>query len=468
MNQTRAYRFALRSLLLITLLSLVGCTVYYPPRYSDSGVYYDDYDRNQPVGRGYAGGGVSVYSALPVHYPYWSLDYFYFSQFYHPYSVYVGYYEPFYHPYPGWFYGYRPYRPYRPGLSINIGFSSYPWYWHGHHYRPSHYGWFGSGYYGRSYRRGYRHGYHDGRDYYHDNRARRVSERMRQVRDRDVAYSRANLLSRNGRSQLGSRSNDLRGRDVNRAAIQGQRGRVGTGRNVNRSTLNRSAARTPPRATRERVRNTQNRARSQTLRDQARRNPGGTGGRSNQARRSGDTLQQGIRSDLLRGNQASGRQSASRQPQRASVRERGSEAFDVRNNTRAQAAPERRSSLRQSRSRSDAAPAVRARAPQPARAPDQVRQRSSQRQSTRVQPSAPRRSAPRQQAPSRPASPPAQRREAPRQQPRQPAAPSRSPRSQNNAPRRASEPASRPRSERRPSQRSRGGERRSRARDSDG
>jgi hypothetical protein len=68
-----------------------------------------------------------------VYYPYWSIDYFYFSRFHHPYSFYVGYREPLYYPYPGWALDVHFYSPgyshYRGGLGYG-----YPWHGYGHFY----------------------------------------------------------------------------------------------------------------------------------------------------------------------------------------------------------------------------------------------------------------------------------------------------------------------------------------------
>ena len=67
----------------------------------------------------------------PLVYPYWSLDYFYFSRFYHPYSVVVAHHDPWFYPYPGWYYGYRP-GP-RGAFAVRGSFF-YPWHSFGFSY----------------------------------------------------------------------------------------------------------------------------------------------------------------------------------------------------------------------------------------------------------------------------------------------------------------------------------------------
>ncbi|MCC5864112.1 MAG: hypothetical protein JJU31_03230 [Wenzhouxiangella sp.] len=112
----------LLALLALAGLLLSGCVTYSQPRYGHDGIYYD-----QPV----VHRTTTVVHASPLIYPYWSLDYFYFSRFYHPYSVWVGWADPWYYPYPGWYHGYRP-GP-RTRLSIAFGGHYYPWYAHGYH-----------------------------------------------------------------------------------------------------------------------------------------------------------------------------------------------------------------------------------------------------------------------------------------------------------------------------------------------
>lgn len=117
-----------RGLLAGLALVLVGaCATYQQPRYGDEGVYYDD--RYYPAR--------SAAYINPVYYPYWSLDYFYFSHYYHPYSVLVFHHDPWFYPYPGWYYGYRP------GVRFSLGFHFgspfyYPWHPFGFHYHHFH------------------------------------------------------------------------------------------------------------------------------------------------------------------------------------------------------------------------------------------------------------------------------------------------------------------------------------------
>lgn len=117
---------ALKSFVVLLALSLAGCVTYYQPRYSDDGIYYGD---------GYYASYSHSYVVDPVYYPYWSLDYFYFSYYRQPYSV-VYYHDPFFRPYPGWYYGYRPGPRFRFAASYGHW---YPWYgagFHYHYYRP--------------------------------------------------------------------------------------------------------------------------------------------------------------------------------------------------------------------------------------------------------------------------------------------------------------------------------------------
>jgi len=99
---------------------LGGCASYSSPRYGDDGVYGNSYPRAQvaPITRAYS-----------AHYPFWSLDHFYFSQFYSPFSVVLHPWDPWLFPYSAWHWGY----PYSHGLFLAGG----PWF-----YRApwSHYG----------------------------------------------------------------------------------------------------------------------------------------------------------------------------------------------------------------------------------------------------------------------------------------------------------------------------------------
>lgn len=100
-------------------LMLGACATYYPAA-RDSGVYYE-----VPSHR-----TTRVAYVDPLIYPYWSLDHFYYSRHYHPYSVVVNRYDPWYYPYPGWYYGYRP----GPRFAGHHGRFHYPWSRYGNHY----------------------------------------------------------------------------------------------------------------------------------------------------------------------------------------------------------------------------------------------------------------------------------------------------------------------------------------------
>src|SRR6056297_62250 len=183
--------------LIVAVALLGGCSTYYESYYPDSGVYYGDsgvYDHSY----GYPQRGYGAVN--PAAYPYWSIDYFYFSQYYHPYSVYVGYNEPLYYPYPGWIFGdYRALRPRCHGSSFAFGFG-YPWYGYGYRYPVYSFGFF-SGYdpyyYGGHYR-GERHGRH---------RIRQIDRRLEALQHDDSYVSRRELL---GRDRVGSSVYDSR------------------------------------------------------------------------------------------------------------------------------------------------------------------------------------------------------------------------------------------------------------------
>lgn len=168
------------AVLAIATVVLGGCSTYYQSYYPDSGVYYEDsgvYGHSA----GYPRGGYGPVN--PVVYPYWSIDYFYFSQFYHPYSVYVGYNEPLYYPYPGWALGH--YRPSRWHGSLAFGFG-YPWYAHGYRYPAYTFGFFS----------GYDPFYH-GVNYRRDrHRIRQIDSRLEALQRGDSYASRRSLLGR--------------------------------------------------------------------------------------------------------------------------------------------------------------------------------------------------------------------------------------------------------------------------------
>src|SRR6056297_749968 len=183
--------------LIVAVALLGGCSTYYESYYPDSGVYYGD---SGVYGHSYGYPQRGYGAVNPAAYPYWSIDYFYFSQYYHPYSVYVGYNEPLYYPYPGWIFGdYRALRPRGHGSSFAFGFG-YPWYGYGNRYPAYSFGFF-SGYdpyyYGGHYR-GERHGRH---------RIRQIDRRLEALQHDDSYVSRRELL---GRDRVGSSVYDSR------------------------------------------------------------------------------------------------------------------------------------------------------------------------------------------------------------------------------------------------------------------
>jgi len=99
--------------LIVGLLSIVlsGCASYSTPRYGNDGIYgsYDEVQR-MPVVRGYS-----------AYYPYWSLDHFYFSQFYSPFSVVNHPWDPWLFPYSAWYWNY----PYSHGFF----YAGSPWFY---------------------------------------------------------------------------------------------------------------------------------------------------------------------------------------------------------------------------------------------------------------------------------------------------------------------------------------------------
>ncbi len=155
-----------RSLTVLTLrlpalalagLLLAGCATYHGTR--DDGVYYE-----APNDRG------SAVRVDPTLYPYWSLDYFYYSHYYHPYSVLVDRFDPWYYPYPGWYYGYRP----GPRHVGQFGHFRYPWYRLGNRY---------AGY--RSWHHGHwDHDRHPRERYDGRNRVRQIDARLRALETR--------------------------------------------------------------------------------------------------------------------------------------------------------------------------------------------------------------------------------------------------------------------------------------------
>ena len=232
----------------LTILAafLAGCSTYYQSYYPDSGVYYGDSGVY-----GHAGaptrGGYGYRTVNPAVYPYWSIDYFYFSQYYHPYSVYVGYNEPLYYPYPGWVFG--DYRAVHPHGYASFGFGfGYPWYGYGHRYPGYSLGFFSgySPYYYGGYYRGDRHGRH---------KIRQIDRRIEALQHGSSYASRRELLGRdrvagNGgsglydsrssnRSAVRSRADMLRQRSTD-GARSSQRRTVAPDRSSNRRVERRA------------------------------------------------------------------------------------------------------------------------------------------------------------------------------------------------------------------------------------
>lgn len=152
----------LRLKLLIALgwvfLLLSGCTSYSSSRYGDDGIY-GSYERVQVV---------PAFRSHSAHYPYWSLDHFYFSQFYSPFSVVVHPWDPWLFPYSAWYWNY----PYSHGAFLAGGpwYNRAPWSLHGYH----------------SWR------YH--RPYWHDPRYHRHDGASTNYRGRRVSAGRGSLI----------------------------------------------------------------------------------------------------------------------------------------------------------------------------------------------------------------------------------------------------------------------------------
>lgn len=169
--------FAARAALALLAFALLGgCVSYYERHYGSPGVY---------AGGGYDQSGVYYGSDFgyaepryrpvnPVYYPYWSIDYFYFSRFHHPYSFYVGYREPLYYPYPGWALDVHFYSPRYSGYYGGLGYG-YPWHGYGHFYPHYSLGFFA---------------YHDRRHH----RIRHIDRRLRELQEPTRPVSRRALL----------------------------------------------------------------------------------------------------------------------------------------------------------------------------------------------------------------------------------------------------------------------------------
>ncbi len=127
-----------KTVLIPLLVLLAGCATYYDPSTGPSGsVYYVSADPGYPL--------APANYAHAAHYPWWSLDHFYFGSGYHgsgfslglnfgsPYYGWHGYfYDPWYRPYryAGW------YPPYYRYPFYGHPYYRYPYYGHSHpHYR---------------------------------------------------------------------------------------------------------------------------------------------------------------------------------------------------------------------------------------------------------------------------------------------------------------------------------------------
>ncbi|MEX2498394.1 MAG: hypothetical protein WD397_05915 [Wenzhouxiangellaceae bacterium] len=216
------------AVLVVVVAALGGCATYHRPHYPDSGVYY-----GAAGGYGYSGGysRAGYGSVNPVHYPYWSLDHFYFSHFYHPYSVFVGYSAPLYYPYPGWALAHH-----RPLHSRHFAGFGYPWHGFGHRYPAYTFGFFAS------HRFVHRGGFHH-RDGHrnHDHPIRHIDRRLEALQhgnDRVIARRELMVRDRVGRGATGY-SGDRHGsapRVQSRAAVlQGRDSRLDRTRQPNRA-----------------------------------------------------------------------------------------------------------------------------------------------------------------------------------------------------------------------------------------
>ncbi|MGK7295635.1 MAG: hypothetical protein ACNS61_07410 [Candidatus Wenzhouxiangella sp. M2_3B_020] len=374
-RRTATFRIVTRLLAAVAAVSVLGgCVSYYERHYGGSGVYYGGYETQRHAYR------EPLYQPVnPVHYPYWSIDYFYFSQYHHPYSFYVGYHEPLYYPYPGWALGYRHYPRYRH-YSGGLAFG-YPWYGFGHHYPRYSLGFF-VGYGGHG---GY-HGYHDRR-----HRIRHIDQRLYELQQPARTVSRRALVGNRdnryaGRGGIPLRDGRRHGRGDDRNDFYGS-ARISRG--TSRSSLLRGRSDSVP------VRSTDRDTRPSDA------------ARSNRSRR--DLLR---RSDADGAAARSGRSAESRSVPRREIRDSrdirrapSRESAPVRNRKqppRIQPEPDRtrRSILRRS-SRGDAAPAASGRPPS-ARVPDRSSHRMPSRSSAAPSP----RSRPSPSPRSRPSPPP--------------------------------------------------------------
>jgi hypothetical protein len=163
------------ALALLAFALLGGCVSYYERHYGSPGVYAGGHGRSGVhYGSDYGYAEPRYRPINPVYYPYWSIDYFYFSRFHHPYSFYVGYREPLYYPYPGWALDVHFYSPRYSGYYGGLGFG-YPWHGYGHFYPHYSLGFFA---------------YHDRRHH----RIRHIDRRLRELQEPTRAVSRRALL----------------------------------------------------------------------------------------------------------------------------------------------------------------------------------------------------------------------------------------------------------------------------------
>lgn len=207
---------------LLAAVFLGGCASYHQSHYIDSGAYYRSAGGYGAAG-GYAGSGYVV--SNPVIYPYWSIDYFYFSRHYHPYSVYVGYHQPLYFPYPGWALGY--YRPAHRWHSAGYG-PGYPWHGFEHRYPRFSLGFFaGHDLYPGGYRHGgYRSGQH--------RPIRHIDQRLAELQHPPAGIPRQSLLTRRDEGPAIRTGGAARSAA---SAVSTRRGRPETARGQSRSQL---------------------------------------------------------------------------------------------------------------------------------------------------------------------------------------------------------------------------------------
>jgi len=236
--------------LLLATLVAGGCTTYHQPYYVNSGAYF-----HSAGAYGGAAGQARAAYALPnpALYPFWSVDYFYFSRHYHPYSVYVGYHEPLYYPYPGWALGYH--RPAFPLHSAGYGYGyGFPWHGPGHRYPGYSVGFFAGHHFHDGLRGGHRRGHHD-------HRIRHIDRRLAELQHQRTAPSRRELLTARAREAGGrpvASAAGIRSRSFDRREIMArqQRSRTLEGRGVppgrraglrNRNELRSTSGRAPSR-----------------------------------------------------------------------------------------------------------------------------------------------------------------------------------------------------------------------------